>query len=178
MWCAAKSGQFLTKMGYRVQSVLSEKCIWQHLCWNAHILPRAGAFAWLVKHYKVLSGDKLMRLGFYGLFWCPMCNDHEENMDHLFVTCSFASECWSYFMNKMKWYGPLHRNLQGVFESWPILHKDLVWTGLWCAILAQIIWHIWREINARIFRDKAGMIQCMINGIEIEICQHINVRVK
>lgn len=118
-----------------------------------------------------------MKIGFHGPFKCLMCTGNEENVDHLFVTCPFSNECYSFFKKKLNWSGPLPGTLQGVFDCWPILSKTSVWSGLWYAIPTHIVWHTWYKRNARIFTDKQSSVFTIINGIEISICEHINCKI-
>lgn len=68
-WCGSKSRQFLVKIGYNILDKLEERKEWLvKLLWSSTILPKAGAFAWLVLKKHILTGGRLCKTGFLGPF--------------------------------------------------------------------------------------------------------------
>ena len=86
-------------------------------CWNSVILPKAGCFSWLVLKHRILTSDRLNRLHIAPPFKCVLCEEHEETMDHLFVTCSFSYQCWCFILSKLNHLTPLPNNLWDLFQA-------------------------------------------------------------
>lgn len=60
------------------------------------MLPKAGVFLWLVFHKRCITMDRLKRLGVVGPTRCVMCEQAEEEVDHLFLSCPIATKCWDW----------------------------------------------------------------------------------
>ncbi|KAJ0521343.1 hypothetical protein HanRHA438_Chr10g0447851 [Helianthus annuus] len=95
-----------------------------------------------------------------------MCDLHEEDGDHLFVSCEKAQHVWSFvsqwcrissiyaFRSKdlLDW----HKNVRGT-EKW----RKLVY-----AIIQVSMWVIWRSRNDLIFRGKQVYLERMTTEIK------------
>ncbi|XP_057833546.2 uncharacterized protein LOC131044273 [Cryptomeria japonica] len=96
-WCGSKSGQYSVKIGYIILDKLEERKEWPtKLMWSSPILPKVGVFTWLTLKKRILTGERLRRLGFLGSFRCIMCKKAEESLDHLLLQCEEAQTVWSF----------------------------------------------------------------------------------
>jgi zinc-binding in reverse transcriptase len=50
---------------------------------------------WLVRKYKILTKDNLVRRGWSGNISCAFCGAY-ENINHLLVNCSLAFTSWNW----------------------------------------------------------------------------------
>lgn len=80
---------------------------WKNI-WNWDSLPKINFFNWTLAHGKILTGENLMKRGFLGPFNYPLCNNNQEDINHLLWDCPFAKSCWNLA------YGDLAR-----FIRWP-----------------------------------------------------------
>ncbi|XP_057845071.1 uncharacterized protein LOC131054551 [Cryptomeria japonica] len=88
LWCAAKSGEYSVKLGYKVHWHRAFNPNWpSKLCWNKWVLPKAGDFLWIVLSGRILTGDRLKTIGIQGPSCCVLCNIGEETVDHLLFNC-------------------------------------------------------------------------------------------
>ena len=67
---------------------------WKAL-WRFASIPKNDIFIWTVLHSSILTGEKLKSKGWEGPSRCPLCNQAEETIDHLFISCEFTKEVWS-----------------------------------------------------------------------------------
>ena len=51
-------------------------------------------FMWLVAHNKCWTADRLAKRGLPHPECCPLCDQAEETIDHLLVSCVFTQEVW------------------------------------------------------------------------------------
>jgi hypothetical protein len=58
--------------------------------WQTWALAKCQVFVWLVVHKKCWTVDRLAKRGMNDPENCPLCNQEEENIDHLLVSCVFA----------------------------------------------------------------------------------------
>ena len=56
----------------------SEAFISKDLCWNKDMLPKVGAFAWLAYNGRILTVERLRKIGIIGPSRCPLCEKNEE----------------------------------------------------------------------------------------------------
>ena len=60
------------------------------LIWNPVVPPKIGVFAWEATWGKVLTFDQLKRRGMSLVNRCFMCEEDEENIDHILIHCKRA----------------------------------------------------------------------------------------
>ena len=154
-WAPAKDGKYSVKEGYKI---LQQNDLYKPtsrafaFCWNLEVLPKVGCFAWLASKHRILTSDRLDRLQIAKPFKCVLCKEHDENVDHLFVTFSFSYQCWCFILSKLKYSTPLHNNLWDLFQAWPILYQKSLFANIWICVPTLVVWPIWWERNKRIFR--------------------------
>jgi hypothetical protein len=98
-----------------------------------------------------------MKRGWENCGRCTLCKKTEEKNNHLFVHCRFTIRIWRLIE---EWPG-----LQGLQTAqWPNLNISEWWSllaeenspnrkGL-ASFTLIVVWKIWKERNARIFRKK------------------------
>lgn len=176
-WCVEKSGVYSIRLGYEVLSKEATQGNWsKNLCWGKFVLPKAGAFAWTALHDRILTVDRLYRIDFSRPYRCVLCKNHEETSNHILVECDYAWDCWAHFYKKLNWHSLLPKGIKDIFSSWPQLCKESAMAGLWSEVPTMILWHLWRERNARIFKDKEAPVHKVIGGIEVGISEYFNVK--
>ena len=96
-----------------------EEISWERrLCWNNSCLPKAGTFMWLAGNEKILSGDRMMKMGLLGPFRCCLCKKEEETVDHMLLNCEYSQEIWRFGLGKLGWQGPLLDTLKKWLEAY------------------------------------------------------------
>jgi hypothetical protein len=61
----------------------------------------------MVAENRILTWEVLQKKGWQGPGICPLCRNNNEDIDHLFVHCSFTHTVWaitSFFLNVKKWW--------------------------------------------------------------------------
>jgi hypothetical protein len=74
--------------------------------WKTWAPPKCRFFLWLAAHRKCWTADRFTHHGMNHLDRCPLCDQEEENIDHLLISCVFARQFWFTFLGKV--------NLQGI----------------------------------------------------------------
>ncbi|KAF8108927.1 hypothetical protein N665_0104s0237 [Sinapis alba] len=84
---------------------------------------------------------------------CVLCNSANESHDHLFFQCSFAVAIWDCFCGRYMAFRP--SSLDSVAALCQQIHGPHAQRAtVILKLLSQIIvYNLWRERNARIFRD-------------------------
>lgn len=118
VWCGAKSGSYSVKVGLSLLEIEGRRKEWEaKLCGNNVCLLKAGAFTWLAGKRRILSGDRLKKMGFAGPFHYVLCEKAKEDVDHFLLNCDFAQEAWFFGLQRLNWKGPMVGNLSDWLES-------------------------------------------------------------
>ena len=108
----AKVKGFLVKSMYKGLDVSPAFDFPYRLVWNPVVPQKIGVFAWEAAWGKVLTLDQLKRRGMIVANRCFMCEEEEENIDHLLIHCKFAKMLWDLILS-----------IVGI--SWVFLHSVL-----------------------------------------------------
>lgn len=104
VWAPSKIGDYTMKQGYKAVTNNGEHIKSQRefsFCWNVMVLPKADWFAWLALKIKILTSDKISRIGILTPFKCVLCEEAFEDVNHLFVQCSLAQNYWTFIQSKL-----------------------------------------------------------------------------
>ena len=104
---------------------------------------------------------------------CCMCKENEENIIHLFLECQFAQRVWAMVWDKLGLYWVLLDNLGQFIKNWdfPFNHPKLVM--LWQIIAPHVCWHIWKEMNNRLFRNEEKLEEVIMRIMQKLIMENI-----
>ncbi|RVW16207.1 Transposon TX1 uncharacterized 149 kDa protein [Vitis vinifera] len=127
--------------------------------WNSQVPFKVKSFIWLVAHKKVNTNDLLqLRRPYKALSpdICKLCMKHGKTVDHFFLHCSLTMGLWHrlFQLAKTDWVPPrsISDMLSTNFNGFGSSKRGIVLCQDACIAL---MWVVWREINARIFEDKA-----------------------
>ena len=117
-----RSGTYTTAEGYaailEVPWVPPNPGPWKAL-WKFASIPKIDIFIWTLLHNSILTGEKLKSKGWEGPSRCPLCNQAEETIEHLFITCEFTKEVWRLTL------GPiavcLPNSIKDLISSWIVI---------------------------------------------------------
>ncbi|GLJ17988.1 hypothetical protein SUGI_0316840 [Cryptomeria japonica] len=143
-------------------------------CWHDAILLKARSFLWLALNNKILIGDRLSRLGISTRFLYVLCGKDREDTSHLFLSCEFSQECWTWVLVKLRWEGPLLNSLSLMLVGGPLLHRDSFLAEIWKIAPSFVAWGIWWERNKRIFRKDCSKVGDVCVQIEKCILENVN----
>lgn len=119
IWAPAKHGRYSPKGGYLVlmDSHRPQICdTWWSSMWKLKVPPRSRLLMWTIMKNKIPIWEKLIKISLHGPFWCFLCMNNSDDIDHLFLTCLATKELWvtihSNFPSLIQWQGTI------VKEAW------------------------------------------------------------
>lgn len=86
--------------------------------WKSWALPKCRFFLWLVAHKRCWTTDRLAKRGLNHPEKCLLCDQEEENMDHLLVQCSFSREFWYLLLRKFSLHSLAPQPTANSFLGW------------------------------------------------------------
>lgn len=174
IWAGSKDGVYNVKHGY--QSIIHSQQ-WNYLeislklCWDPTCLAKAGFFLWIFLHNRALTTDRFARFGISGPNWCVMCKQSNKDVDHLFLNCPFAQNCWEWIKSQLKWSTPFPKSLKGLLNSWPTHVVKGVYNKLWNIFPSLVVWELWKERNFHIFINKERNLDNFLLKLEVAIIE-------
>uniref|UniRef100_A0A453PZ75 Reverse transcriptase zinc-binding domain-containing protein n=1 Tax=Aegilops tauschii subsp. strangulata TaxID=200361 RepID=A0A453PZ75_AEGTS len=140
--------------------------------WKMWAPPKCKFFAWLVLQNRVWTADRLTRRGWPNCGLCPLCKQVQESAAHLLFQCRFSGRVWNEIT---VWLGIHHytpltwRNEDSVRARWikAVGAGDQHRKAL-ASVMMLVSWEIWKERNARIFRNMAAPTTIVVSRIKEE----------
>ena len=101
IWRLSTSGQYSAKSAYEGFFIGSTVFRPRERIWKTWAPGKCRFFMWLVAHNKCWTADRLARRGLPHPARCPHCEQEEETINHLLVSCVFAREFWFVLLRRM-----------------------------------------------------------------------------
>ncbi|GLJ22049.1 hypothetical protein SUGI_0413160 [Cryptomeria japonica] len=178
IWNASKSGSYKVNLGYKLQRRRQKDGDWlAALCWDKWVLPKAGAFLWIALHGKILASDRLKLIGIQGPRRCCLNKMEEETVNHLMYNCFFSRKCWDWLQMQLQNYMVYNNSFKEFIQAWPTRGRSSKWGSLWITSPSLMVWHVWKERNKGIFREKEMEVNILINKIQGAIEETINGKI-
>ncbi|GJN35088.1 hypothetical protein PR202_gb23821 [Eleusine coracana subsp. coracana] len=73
---------------------------WERI-WKSCAPPKCRFFLWLVAHKRCWTVDRLARHGLPHKEQCLLCDQEEESIDHLLVSCVFSRQFWFHLFRQV-----------------------------------------------------------------------------
>ena len=117
------------------------------MVWFPLAVPKHAFIMWLAMKDRLLTGERLLKMGYKGEVQCSFCHGCVETYDHLFFECSFSSRIWKFCMLRCR------------IEQPPIIWDDIVQLGckswgkksllfiLCRLVFGAVVYNLWHTRN-------------------------------
>jgi hypothetical protein len=119
VWQFSASGSYSAKSAYEGFFIGAEFRPGERI-WKSWALGKCKFFMWLVAHNRCWTADHLAERGLPHPERCPLCDQAEETINHLLVSCVFSRRVWFNILQRV--------GLQGLSPQ----PKD-IFLDDWCA---------------------------------------------
>lgn len=146
------------------------------LIWNSITMPKHRFLLWLASLGRLLTKDRLVKLGIScDNIRCELCDDDEsEDAKHLFCTCTWTRTVWDIMHN---WTGTMwqHEGIQADLlkinqKHWCKFQKEAV-----AAVYGAVIYLIWTARNQKIFKGRVIDSRFIIQQAKNVIKERIDI---
>ncbi|XP_015944732.1 uncharacterized protein LOC107469865 [Arachis duranensis] len=129
--------------------------------WKGFVPPRIELFGWFVLVDRVNTKERLGKIGvnILGDSLCVMCTKELESAEHLFLRCDVAWQVWCKWLRSLGREWVIPGTIREMFESWHGLHNRQQGQQMWMTVFFAVIWNIWLERNARIFKNTRASLE-------------------
>ena len=144
VWTASKKGSYVSSEAWEALREKRDEVIWWKMVWFPLAIPKHAFIMWLAMKYRLLTGERLLKMGYKGEVQCSFCHSYVETRDHLFFECSFSSRIWKFCM------------LRCIVEQPPTIWDDILQLGckswgkksLLChLVFGSVVYNIWHTRN-------------------------------
>jgi hypothetical protein len=118
IWRLTKSGQYTARSAYEA---LFQGAVYFRpfeRIWKSWAPPKCCFFMWLVAHNRCWTADQLERRGLPHPDKCPLCDQEEENIQHLLIQCVVARQFWYYLFNQVGLSHLAPAAAESSFDNW------------------------------------------------------------
>jgi len=155
---------------YEVQFIGSSSTSFEALIWKSWAPPKCKVFSWLAIQNRIWTADRLAARGWPHNNSCVLCRATQETEIHLFADCRFVRRIWAAVNTWAGFEGPRPLDEQHFLslEDWwsrlaRVPSNDA--KGL-RSLIMLVVWEIWLERNARIFKHKETPRPLVISRIK------------
>lgn len=168
-WSWETNGQFSVRSAYAAKFWGREVIPMAELTWKSRAPSQCRFFTWLALRDRCWTSDRLARRGLPHQDACPLCDQEEETINHVLLTCVFARTMWAAIceaLGRPEW-TPTPRDSLGQWlcgKQGPsnMSRKDLH------TIFALSIWELWKHRNAIVFDGASPSIELLLRRMRSE----------
>jgi hypothetical protein len=140
------------------------------LIWGSWAPLRVKLFLWLACRKRVWTADRRLRRRLDTHTSCLLCDQENEMVDHILVSCSWAKEVW---WSSCSWAGcvcsmTVTQTLQEWWEQLVLAQPARRRTGT-STLFVLICWHLWKERNSRVFERASATPLVLLGRIEEDV---------
>ncbi|XP_022030691.1 uncharacterized protein LOC110931613 [Helianthus annuus] len=144
---------------------------WVNGVWFSQCIPRHSFHLWLVIKNKLKTQDRLASWeagSDYNLrlMCCPLCKHDRDSRDHLFFSCSFASQVW-YNVKDLLNMGEVNDSWQSIMNWMDQKANSKKTEHIVCKlVIAAASYFIWHERNNCLFSNKVANVNAVCDKIK------------
>ncbi|CAN1849854.1 hypothetical protein LINPERHAP1_LOCUS39565, partial [Linum perenne] len=123
--------------------------------WSKCVPTKVQSFVWMAWHKKIATIENLQRRGMQLTNMCVLCYKDLETVNHIMLTCEFASNVWNKLSSGLSIFGPTSVDITDFVLGWKVMNCNPNFSVVMKCLLHATLWFIWIERNNRIFKEKA-----------------------
>ncbi|XP_074278553.1 uncharacterized protein LOC141602142 [Silene latifolia] len=107
-WWLQDDNDYSISSGYTWMGPVQEKVIWARFIWGQDSILKHCFIGWLVMQKRLLTRDRLKRMGIIENETCLLCGLAQETHAHLFFSCVYSHRCLQLLSNSLGCHLPGH----------------------------------------------------------------------
>ncbi|CAL5041675.1 unnamed protein product [Urochloa decumbens] len=169
IWRWSTNGQYSAQSAYRALQSGSIPIHGVNLIWNSWAPLKVKMFLWLAVHRRHWTAERRIRHGLQSHTNCLLCDQELETIEHILVRCSYAQQIWWLILQHLGFVVLIPGN-GSIQEWWHQLRNQLLSHKRkgFDSLFALITWQLWKERNARLFRDAVSTPLQLLGRIKRE----------
>ncbi|XP_074288077.1 uncharacterized protein LOC141613236 [Silene latifolia] len=156
--------------GYEWPRLKAPKVPWRHICWNQLNVPKWAFIFWAVMHRRLLTKDRLIRMGITTDSLCEICCVQPEDHFHLFGGCDYFKTCCRLLQLSLK-FSSFPQYMVHWFSS---ARKTKLQRRFLGACYVGLVYAIWRVRNEARIDHYVRRPSSVIKAILAEVLARFN----
>ncbi|KAL2894836.1 LINE-1 retrotransposable element ORF2 protein [Bienertia sinuspersici] len=169
------SHTYSIKQVYNSLTHTGGKVHWDKVVWNRAALPKHQFLMWLSIRGRLLTRDRLSRLGMSTETTCCLCQSGEETHLHLFFQCSFSRECLSRLMQWMDCrtqHNDLHQLVNWIGRNYK---GSRLRRYLYGAVVSALAYRIWQARNDMLWNQNRTSADSIVREVQYVVKNRIQI---
>lgn len=140
--------------------------------WKSWAPSKCRFFMWLVAHQRCWTADRLAKRGLPHPNRCPLCDQDEENIQHLLVGCVFARDFWFQLLHFVGLAALSPQPTDFSFAEWWEKVERQVCDEMRSGLNSLIIlgsWTIWKHRNDCVFNGASPRVATALTLAKEEV---------
>lgn len=168
VWQWSPDGKYSAKSAYAMLHSGAATFRGHKLIWKTWAPLRIKIFLWLSFKRKHWTADRRACHGLDAADRCFLCDQALETIDHLLATCPFTREVWHFLLQAIGLrLPPMARTTIIWWQKLRRLTNSAQRKGV-DSLFALVSWQVWKERNARFFRDAMTKIVELLQVVKAE----------
>jgi hypothetical protein len=169
IWTPSSSGSYSSKSAYDHFMMGKVGFAPAELIWRSWAPPRCKFFLWLATRDRCWTADRLAKRGLDHPVQCPLCDQEDETVHHLLISCVFSREVWFriFSLVNLRQLSPTTADL--VFQDWWANLEAKVPYALRKGINSLVMlvaWWLWKQRNNCVFEGDPPSGNQIIQNIK------------
>jgi hypothetical protein len=162
VWQWTPDGEYSAKSAYNNLHVGAIPFRGHTLIWKSWAPLCVKIFLWLAFNKRHWTNDRRARHGLDVQVECFLCDQVPESIDHILTSCPYTRELWCYVLTALGKPMPLvHQSILAWWRRVRALWQGNIRKGA-DSLFALVCWQIWKERNARCFRQSTTAVQDLL----------------
>jgi hypothetical protein len=127
---------------------------------------------WLVAHNKCWTADRLAKKGLPHPEHCLLCDQEEETINHLLISCVFSRQIWFSVLQRVGLQGLAPQSDDHSFEDWwdqaTTRVADQAKQGL-NSVKIMVAWSLWNHRNRCVFYGRQPDLNGLLSSIRDDL---------
>lgn len=139
--------------------------------WKTWAPLKVKLFLWLAIWKRCWTADRLARRGLPHPARCVLCDQEEEDMQHLLIGCAFVRDIWFHVLQGVQMAQLTPTPTERSFSDW--WRKAVRRAGKECrkglnTLIQLVVWSVWKHRNRCLFDNQQPRSQGLIQEIRDE----------
>ena len=174
IWQFSASGHYSAKTVYEALFTGTVQFKPRKRIWKSWAPGKCKFFMWTVAHKKCWTADRLARKGLPHPAVCPLCDQAEETLDHLLISCVFSRQMWFNLLHGLGLQALAPGLDDKVFDDW--------WENLSNKLSGQVqkgvnslvilgAWNLWNHRNRCVFDGAVPNLNSLLSATREDLHQ-------
>lgn len=141
-------GSFSASSTWRALHHYPTVVYWHKAVWFTGRVPKHAFISWLAARDRLTTRDRMLSWGLTVPANCVLCASLAESRDHLFFDCTYSTQVWTFFVNRLHISPP--QGFEAILRWLTAPSRDANVTLLVRLIFQAVLYLLWKERNGRV----------------------------